>query len=124
MGGSRSEFGAGSGSSDSDLERFRENVLDHPGDEVAGNDNSSRAETGPVKVIVKQDGIGRTGGIVLGVFAGVAFGMSVMTIYLFGTSYRELERESRLQQLKMDEFRMALMKADIDPNPHVDGESK
>jgi len=37
-------------------------------------------------------------------------------------SYTELERENRLAQLKIDEFRMALMNAGIEPNPHLSGE--
>jgi hypothetical protein len=56
--------------------------------------------------------------------AGVSLGLSVTTIYIQATAYRELERENRLLQLKVDEFRMALIAADIDPNPHAKGESK
>lgn len=81
------------------------------------NSNDSRA-------IVYQDGIGRTGGIVLGIVAGLALGIAVGGLVFFGISYRELEREVRLQQLKLDEYRVALMNANIEPNPHVKGESK
>ena len=45
-------------------------------------------------------------------------------IYSLERDYKELERENRLVQLKIDEYRMALMNAGIDPNPHLDGESK
>lgn len=38
-------------------------------------------------------------------------------------SYRELEREYRLLQLKVDEHRAAMMAAGIDPNFHLEGES-
>lgn len=58
------------------------------------------------------------------IMAGLALGLAVTTIYIQATAYRELEREVRLQQLKVDEFRMALITAHIDPNPHVEGESK
>ncbi len=78
---------------------------------------------GPQQVIV-QDGIGRTGGIVLGIIAGLALGMSIYGVINQTRDYRELEREVRLQQLKLDEYRVALMKANIEPNPHAEGESK
>lgn len=58
------------------------------------------------------------------VLASIALGVSIFTIVGSSRDYRELEREVRLQQLKLDEYRVALMKADIDPNPHVEGESK
>lgn len=77
---------------------------------------------GPQQVIV-QDGIGRTGGIVLGIIAGLALGMSIYGVINQTRDYRELEREVRLQQLKLDEYRVALMNAGIEPNPHVKGES-
>lgn len=81
-------------------------------------------EAGGDQQVIIQDGIGRTGGIVIGIVAGLALGMAVISLVIFSIFYRELERESRLQQLKMDEYRVALMKAGIEPNPHVDGESK
>lgn len=56
--------------------------------------------------------------------SGLALGVSALTAYMQATAYRELERESRLLQLKVDEFRMALIAAGIDPNPHVNGESQ
>ena len=56
--------------------------------------------------------------------AGVALGLSIMVTYTQATAYKELERENRLLQLKVDEFRMALISAGIDPNPHLEGESK
>ena len=56
--------------------------------------------------------------------AGVALGLSIMVTYVQATAYKELERENRLLQLKVDEFRMALIAAGIDPNPHLEAESK
>jgi hypothetical protein len=38
-------------------------------------------------------------------------------------SYRQLEREYRLLQLKVDEHRAAMMAHGIDPNFHLEGES-
>ena len=76
------------------------------------------------------------------IMSGLALGISSMTVYTQATAYRELERdnkmvadiqaaayrelerENRLLQLKVDEFRMALVTAGINPNPHVKGESK
>ena len=58
------------------------------------------------------------------IMSGLALGISSMTGYTQATAYRELERENRVLQLKVDEFRMALITAGIDPNPHVKGESK
>ena len=56
--------------------------------------------------------------------AGLALGVSFWGTNSYSRDYKELERENRLLQLKVDEFRMALMAAGIDPNPHVKGESK
>ena len=58
------------------------------------------------------------------IMSGLALGISTMTVYTQATAYRELERENRLLQLKVDEFRMALITAGIDPNPHTAGESQ
>jgi hypothetical protein len=60
-------------------------------------------------------------GLLAGLFATV---YAIRAELTWSNAYRELERENRLAQLKIDEFRMALMKAGIDPNPHLDGESK
>lgn len=38
-------------------------------------------------------------------------------------AYKELEREKRLLQLKVDEHRAAMMAHGIDPNFHLEGES-
>jgi len=38
-------------------------------------------------------------------------------------AYRQMEREYRLLQLKVDEHRAAMMAAGIDPNFHLEGES-
>ena len=109
MGNRRSELGSGRDSSDSDLELFREKLLDHTDEEdaVSGNDieNSSNATTGPIKVVVKQDGIGRTGGVVISIVAGLALGLGVMAVVLMGMRDRDrdervdkLEKENRLTQ--------------------------
>lgn len=58
------------------------------------------------------------------VLAGIALGIALYGAFMQSRDYRELEREVRLQQLKLDEYRVALMKAGIDPNPHVSGESQ
>ena len=52
--------------------------------------------------------------------AGTSIALSVTSVIVF----LETKREVRLQQLKLDEYRVALMNAGIDPNPHVDGESR
>jgi hypothetical protein len=56
--------------------------------------------------------------------AGIALGISLVGVQSYSRDYKELERENRLLQLKVDEFRIALMNANIDPNPHLDGEQK
>lgn len=126
MGHRWSKFSGGRSAGDSDLELLRERVLDHPDEEeaVSGHDIENNSSTGPIKVIVKQDGIGRTGGIVLGIVAGLGFGLGLVTLTTTTRDYRELEREVRLQQLKLDEYRVALLNAHIEPNPHVEGEQK
>ena len=58
-------------------------------------------------------------GFLAGLFATI---YSIHAELTWSQSYRELERENRLAQLKIDEFRMALIAAGIDPNPHVPGE--
>ena len=58
------------------------------------------------------------------ILSGFALAASIYANVHYGQSYKELERENRLVQLKIDEYRMALMNAGIDPNPHLDGESK
>lgn len=54
------------------------------------------------------------------ILSGVALSFALILLMQF----MDLKREVRLQQLKIDEYRVALMNAGIDPNPHVDGESK
>lgn len=56
--------------------------------------------------------------------AGTALGMAFSALDNYSRDYKELERETRLQQMKLDEFRMALITAGIEPNPHAKGESK
>ena len=58
------------------------------------------------------------------ILSGFALAAAIYANVQYGQAYRELERENRLVQLKIDEYRMALMNAGIDPNPHLDGESK
>lgn len=98
MGSRRGQRNAGGSGDTSDLEALRENVLDHPDeeDEVSGNANENNASTGPIKVVVRQDGIGRTGGIVLGCVAGTALGIAMMTATLM--ILRDNSREIAAQQ--------------------------
>jgi hypothetical protein len=56
--------------------------------------------------------------------SGLALGIGWWSTSSYSRDYKELERENRLLQLKVDEFRIALMNANIDPNPHLDGEQK
>jgi hypothetical protein len=56
--------------------------------------------------------------------SGLALGIGWWSTESYSRDYKELERENRLLQLKVDEFRMALITAHIDPNPHVEGEAK
>lgn len=107
MGNRRGEFGSGRSVGDSDLELLRERTLDHPDEEeaVSGNDIENNSSTGPIKVIVKQDGIGRTGGIVLGVFAGLAFGVSVAA--LGGMIFRDNDLRNELEKTQT-EYRVLL----------------
>jgi len=54
------------------------------------------------------------------VLAGISLSLSiVMTLQVL-----ETKREVRFQQLKIDEYRMALLAAGIDPNPHLKGEMR
>lgn len=122
MGNRWSKFGGGRSAGDGDLELLRERVLDHAADEVAGNDIDNSSNVGPIRVIVKQDGIGRTGGIVLGVFAGMAFGVSVFALIqskLDNTRSQEdarlAEREARMLQYYLLELDAKVIKAGIKP---------
>lgn len=63
-------------------------------------------------------------GLLIAAIACFAFGMAITDAISDSRNYRELEREVRLQQLKLDEYRVALMNAGIDPNPHAKGESQ
>lgn len=100
MGNHRNRERAGGAGDGGDLETLRERVLDHPDEEEAltGNDNDATACTGPIKVVVRQDGIGRTGGIVLGIFAGCAFGMAVMTLIVALLRDADLREDLRKAQ--------------------------
>ena len=52
------------------------------------------------------------------IFSGVAIGLSVVTLYTQATAYRELERENRLLQLEVDDFRIAMIRAGIEIEEH------
>jgi hypothetical protein len=89
---------------------------------VSGNDVENTATTGDVKVIIKQDGIGRTGGIVLGVVAGLALGIAVITLVdsIRNTDRTEeasklAEREARMLQYYLLELDAKVIKAGIKP---------
>jgi hypothetical protein len=56
--------------------------------------------------------------------AGLALGISLWSTNSYARDYKELERESRLLQLKVDEFRVALLHAKINPNLHLEGETQ
>jgi hypothetical protein len=62
--------------------------------------------------------------VALAAIALLIAGLSLGVSWWATTAYREMERENRLLQLKVDEFRMALITANINPNPHAEGESK
>lgn len=57
------------------------------------------------------------------VLSGVALGLSIMVCYVQSTAYRELERENRLLQLKVDDMAVALKARGIDPTPSHEGNS-
>jgi hypothetical protein len=57
------------------------------------------------------------------ILAGLAAGLSLATIYVQATAYDELEREVRLAQLQLDNMKIAMLVAGIDPSPHLEGES-
>lgn len=102
MGNRGSQLGGGRDSGDSDLELLRERVLDHADDEaaVSGHDIENNSSVGPVRVIVRQDGIGRTGGIVLGVFAGLAFGIAICSLVVMNLRDGDLRTEMRNTQVE------------------------
>lgn len=72
---------------------------------------------------IHNDGIGRTGAIILGIIAGIALGMSILTLVMYSQSYKELERENRLLQLKVDDMRVALNSQGISTNKHAASDS-
>lgn len=55
------------------------------------------------------------------VMSGIALGLSIMVVYVQATAYHELEREIRLEQLKTDDFAVALKARGIDPTPSHEG---
>lgn len=72
---------------------------------MRGDSNDSTAYTGPIKVIVRQDGIGRTGGIVLGVVAGLALGLAAMSLVLMLLRDNDLRTQMRKTET---EYRVVL----------------
>lgn len=56
------------------------------------------------------------------VLSGIALGLSATMIYIQATAYRTLERESRLAQLEIDNFRAVLHDAGLDPDAHKSGD--
>lgn len=54
------------------------------------------------------------------ILAGVSLALSIMLL----TEVLSMKREARFTQLKIDEYRMALLAAGIDPNPHLPGEMR
>jgi hypothetical protein len=55
--------------------------------------------------------------------AGVALGISVVGVQSYSRDYKELERENRLLQLKVDDMRVALNSQGIATNKHAASES-
>jgi hypothetical protein len=57
------------------------------------------------------------------ILSGLALGLAIVTLYVQATAYRELERETRLAQLQLDNVKVALLARGIDPAPHLPGEA-
>lgn len=55
--------------------------------------------------------------------SGIAVGLSVWSMNSYDRSYKELERENRLLQLKVDDMRVALNSQGIKTNKHAQSES-
>ena len=54
------------------------------------------------------------------ILSGLALALSIVLLVMVA----EMRREIRFQSLRLDEYRVALMNANIDPNPHVEGEMR
>lgn len=54
----------------------------------------------------------------------LALCMAVVGLIIFGIFYRELERETRVLQIKVDGMHAGMVAANLNPNPHVKGEQK
>ena len=54
------------------------------------------------------------------ILSGLALALSIVLLLMVA----EMRREIRFQSLRLDEYRVALMNAKIDPNPHVEGEMR
>jgi hypothetical protein len=127
MGSGVGERNAGVGDSDSDLERLRENVLDHPSDEVSGNDNSSNASSSGNTV--NHYGLSTGQGLAIAALAAFALGVAVVTMVQssqaqadmrsrYEQSYRELATKVALNTNATDDMRASLIARGINPNNH------
>lgn len=103
MGNRGSQLGGGGSDGDSDLELFRERLLDHPDDEVTTNDNRSRA-TGNSLIM---QGLSLGQGLTIAGIACFALGSSIVNIIQssqdradmrsrYEESYRELATKTAL----------------------------
>ena len=54
------------------------------------------------------------------ILSGLALALSIVLLVMVA----DMRREIRFQSLRLDEYRVALMNAKIDPNPHVEGEMR
>ena len=88
MGGSRSEFGSRGDAGDADLERLRESVLDHPSDEVSGNDNSSRSKATGNEIHIH--GLSPAQGLAIAALAAAALGVSIVNMVQSSQSQAEM----------------------------------
>lgn len=57
--------------------------------------------------------------MLIAILSGFALALGLMSIIMYQTNYKELEREYRLTQLEIDDFRIALIQAGIEL-PHGD----
>lgn len=52
-----------------------------------------------------------------------AYALHRNTAFIVDTRYKELERENRLTQLQVDNMKVAMLNAGVDPAPHLKGEA-
>jgi hypothetical protein len=126
------KFGGGGDSchrGDADLELLRESVLDRPDDAVAG-DNISSSNGNQIHI----HGLTPAQGLAIAALAAGALGVSIVNMVVsaqaqaemrsrYEQSYRELDREARLLQLKVDDMRVALNSQGIATNKHAASDS-